>query len=392
MTYVVDHDEKGRPEAGAEKGARPNSPVEKDARRNRRALLQPGLNGEESNHQDAKDDKQGNDAAILPGVLGSTPLQRQQETDDGRNEHGCAEQVKRQDLLLQRQMLLGERRLGQLQKQDDEGDSDGPKRQVDVEAPAPADVVGEGSAHEGPGNRGNAVHGAYHTHVYGPLTQRNTPLDNEESAGEDAGGAEAGYGAAEDQADRVGRRTAHQRADFEEQDGEEVDPFDRVKGVELAKDELHGARGEEVGGAVPAHVLDGVELVCYSGDRRRDDCVVLEHVRDMQLALLVLWQKGARTYEGHAEHRKAKRHGDEDEPPGRGVVVVVILRCSRVGGGWFLAGRESLCLRRCWPWVVFRVAAACRCDCCGAGAAGDHGRGTGKAAGAIDLCSWSNWR
>ncbi|GAO17983.1 hypothetical protein UVI_02060080 [Ustilaginoidea virens] len=163
-----------------------------------------------------------------------------------------------------------------------------------------------------------------------PITPMNTPLDNEESAGEDAGGAEAGYGAAEDQADRVGRRTAHQRADFEEQDGEEVDPFDRVKGVELAKDELHGARGEEVGGAVPAHVLDGVELVCYSGDRRRDDCVVLEHVRDMQLALLVLWQKGARTYEGHAEHRKAKRHGDEDEPPGRGVVVVVILRCSRV--------------------------------------------------------------
>jgi hypothetical protein len=35
--------------------------------------------------------------------------------------------------------------------------------------------------------------------------------------------------------------------------------------VDLSEEELSCACGEEVGGAVPAYVFEGVEVICYSG-------------------------------------------------------------------------------------------------------------------------------
>jgi hypothetical protein len=40
---------------------------------------------------------------------------------------------------------------------------------------------------------------------------------------------------------------ADQGADFEEEDGDQEDVFDGEEGVEAAKEELQGGRGEEVG-------------------------------------------------------------------------------------------------------------------------------------------------
>lgn len=36
--------------------------------------------------------------------------------------------------------------------------------------------------------------------------------------------------------------------------------------VDLSEEELGSACGKEVGGAIPAYVLKGVEVICYSGD------------------------------------------------------------------------------------------------------------------------------
>jgi hypothetical protein len=37
-------------------------------------------------------------------------------------------------------------------------------------------------------------------------------------------------------------------------------------GVDLSEEKLGCACCEEVGGAVPAYVFEGVEVICYSGD------------------------------------------------------------------------------------------------------------------------------
>lgn len=78
--------------------------------------------------------------------------------------------------------------------------------------------------------------------------------------------------------DRIGRRATYSRTDFEEDDGGDKDPFGGVVGIKLAEGELEGARGEHVGGAVPADVVEGVEIVGDAGDGGRDDGAVLEGV------------------------------------------------------------------------------------------------------------------
>jgi hypothetical protein len=46
-------------------------------------------------------------------------------------------------------------------------------------------------------------------------------------------------------------------------------------GVYLSEEELGCACCEEVGGAIPAYVFEGVEVICYSGDCGCYDGVVL---------------------------------------------------------------------------------------------------------------------
>ncbi len=188
---------------------------------------------------------------------------------------------------------------------------DGAERQVDVEAPAPRQVraVGEGAAHERPGDRGYAVHATDEAHEDGARLERHSVADDEDGAREDARGAEAGDGAAEDERRRVGGDAADERAELEDEKGGHVGPLDGVEGVDLAVDELEAARGQQVDGHEPANVVEGVELVGDAGDGGRDDGVV----------------------QGHAEDGEAEGDCDEHQlQPGR---ILVVVAGSLVDGG-----------------------------------------------------------
>ena len=50
--------------------------------------------------------------------------------------------------------------------------------------------------------------------------------------------------------------------------------------VEFAEEELECAGGEKVGGTVPAHVVEGIELVSDAGDGGGDDHVVKGDAKD----------------------------------------------------------------------------------------------------------------
>lgn len=70
---------------------------------------------------------------------------------------------------------------------------------------------------------------------------------DEQRARHDAGGAQAGHGAANDERDGVLGDAADEAAELEEADGDEIDPFDAEVDVELAKEELQGGGSQEVG-------------------------------------------------------------------------------------------------------------------------------------------------
>lgn len=145
---VVHHYEESGAQHGAEPGGAPDVAVFKHARGDRGVFLLPDLDREEADDEEAGDDQQGDDAAALPGVLGAAPLEGEQQADDGGEEEGCAFEIEFADLLREGGVDLGGLPLDG-EEGDDEGGSYGAEGEVDVEAPAPGEVVGEGAAEAG---------------------------------------------------------------------------------------------------------------------------------------------------------------------------------------------------------------------------------------------------
>lgn len=124
-------------------------------------------------------------------------------------------------------------------------------------------------------DRRNAIHAADQSHVRRALAQRDRDGDDQNGAAEDTRGADTRNRATDDERRRVGRNTADEGADLEDEQRGEIHPLDGVEGVEFAVDELRRARGEQVRAAVPPDVIQGLELIRDAGDSRRDDGVVL---------------------------------------------------------------------------------------------------------------------
>jgi hypothetical protein len=146
LTQVVDHDEKGGTEHGSKQSTAPNIAVHEDARRHRGILLLPPLNHHKANREQTKQDQQDNDAGALPRVLASAPLQREQQADDGRQKQSRAVEIKLLELLPPCRFRLLAPAVD-LEKWNDEGRRDSAEGQVDVETPAPSQVVGKSSTH-----------------------------------------------------------------------------------------------------------------------------------------------------------------------------------------------------------------------------------------------------
>lgn len=104
------------------------------------------------------------------------------------------------------------------------------------------------------------------THVDGALVQRHCHGDYGQGAVHEAGATEAGDGAADDEhLGRVGD-AAEQRANLKYGEEGEKGGLGVEVSVDFAGEGLQRAVGEEVRAAVPADVLEGVEVARDSGD------------------------------------------------------------------------------------------------------------------------------
>ena len=137
---------------------------------------------------------------------------------------------------------------------------DSARREVDKEAPAPADMLRQRAAHDGGQHDAERKHAADEAHVEGA---RGGPADGEddvEPAAGDARGADARERPARDEG--VGGVGGAADRAAEEEDGEEglVDPAEGEEGGEFAGERDQGAGGERVGGGVPRDVGGVVEV------------------------------------------------------------------------------------------------------------------------------------
>ena len=249
-----------------------------------RVLPLPELHANKDDQQDAEQHEERDDAAVGPGVRGAAPLQREQQAHDGGHEDDGADGIELLEALPEAdgRALLA---LGALEEEHDDAAGDGAERQVDVEAPAPGDVVGEGAAHEGAGHAGDAVHGADEARVDGPLPQRHRVGDDEQRAREQPRAAQPRDGPPHDQRRRVGRHAADQAAHLEDEEREQEGPLDAEEGVELAEEQLEGARREQIGRAVPAAAMRGQYfapngryregVMSYTSERALNSSVIL---------------------------------------------------------------------------------------------------------------------
>jgi len=98
----------------------------------------PNLNPGENDDQQSKSQETAPDFGIRPGVCGTTPLESEEQTDDGTDEEKCSEEVNLADFLLQREVAMFP--VWVLEKEEDCSDCDGADRKVNVETPTPRDA------------------------------------------------------------------------------------------------------------------------------------------------------------------------------------------------------------------------------------------------------------
>ena len=155
---------------------------------------------------------------------------------------------------------------------DDEGeDAD---RQVDVEDPAPAEVVDEKAAEQRADDRRNAEHGAEETLVLAAFAWRDDVADDRQRRHDQAAAPEALQGPERDQFGHVLADPAERGADQEDGDRRLQDDLPTIEISELSVERAGDRRGQQVGGDDPGEVLDPAEVADDRGQRGRDDRLV----------------------------------------------------------------------------------------------------------------------
>ena len=147
-------------------------------------------------------------------------------------------------------------------------------REVDVEDPAPGEVVDEEAAEQRPDHGRDAEHRAEPALVAPALSGRDEVADDRERRHHQPAAAEPLHRAERDQLAHVLREAAERRADEEDHDRRLQHELAAVEVAELAVERAGDGRREQVGGHDPREVLDAAELADDRRQRGRDDRLV----------------------------------------------------------------------------------------------------------------------
>ena len=217
---VVDEDEVAASEEESVQGIHPDGLTLHQPRHDHGALSVEELPRGEGDSDQEKADEQADDLAGVPRVSLSTVLQGQDVADDTAHDQCGADRVHLKQLLLQGS-IDGLGAAGSTEEEQDDGRRDTSDGEVNVEAPAPGHAVGESTADEGAHDGRNTVRSSDDAGEHRPLLGFGREGDEGVGARSDSGGADTGDGASHDQSGRVGRYTADQATELENEDGDQ---------------------------------------------------------------------------------------------------------------------------------------------------------------------------
>ena len=178
------------------------------------------------------------------------------------------------------------RRHVQVEAERDDRERDGSDRHVDVEDPAPREVVDEEPAEQRPGHRRHGEDGPHQAHVPAASPRGDDVGEDRLCPDDEPAGAEPLDRAEDDQLEHRLREPGEHRAHQEDRDRGQEDGLAPEHVAELAVEGRGDGRGEEVGGHDPGEVVEAAELADDRRERRRDDRLVerrqehAEHERD----------------------------------------------------------------------------------------------------------------
>lgn len=210
------------------------------------------------------------------------PARQQGEGDDaGRQESGAQVVDLRAD---GRRRGVDEQAGGQ-QRQ-------GADRDVDVEHPAPAEVVGEEAADERAAHEGGRHHDGHHGLDPAALARRHQFTDDRLRADHQSAAAESLQRAEADELAHVLGQSRQDGAREEEHDRQQEDALAAVEVAELSPDRRGRGRRQQVGGDHPGEMVEAAQVTDDRGQRGGDDQAV-EHGEE------------------HAEHQPADAEPEE---------------------------------------------------------------------------------
>jgi hypothetical protein len=156
----------------------------------------------------------------------------------------------------------------------DHGERDRPEREVDVEDPAPGEVVDEEAAEQRTGDDRDSEHRSEQALVAAAVARCDEVANDGHRHHDQAPAAEALHGAEGDQLRHALRHSAESRADEEDHERDLQHAFAPVEIAELAVQRPDYRRGEQVGGHDPGQVLQSSEVADDRRERRRHDRLV----------------------------------------------------------------------------------------------------------------------
>jgi hypothetical protein len=246
---VVDGEEEG---AGKDKGKGAHDSdgavLDEVTRDHRSLTLVPAGKGPGGHDEDEADEETDDDGGV-PGVGLATVLDSENVGDGGAHHEDDANGVHLSDLLKERS-LLGDGSAGSLEEEEDDTGRDTSDGKVDVEAPSPRDVIGEGTAQERTDDTSNTIGGTDDAGKGRSLLGRGREGDDGVGTGTQTSGADTSDGTASDEGLSVGGSTADNGAELEDEDGDDEGSLERevlvdfTPWVELATG-LRGVRGIE---------------------------------------------------------------------------------------------------------------------------------------------------
>lgn len=141
-------------------------------------------------------------------------------------------------------------------------------------------MISERSTQKRPNDAGNATGATNKPRENSPFLKRHRISADNLCPRENPSRTESSNRSPNDKRHRTRCGAANEGTKFKQGEGGQKNPLYVDVSVEFAEEELECAGGEKVGGTVPAHVVEGVELVSDVGDGGGDDRIVKGDAKD----------------------------------------------------------------------------------------------------------------